>query len=85
MGFSFVVDETNQMRSARETSRRNGFVSVHALYRPAGTREALPGAIAGLTPRGAAPQRRNKTDIEVYVEIFRKSLSDVLRMTQRKS
>jgi hypothetical protein len=30
MGFSFFVGETNEVRSARETGRRNGFVSDYA-------------------------------------------------------
>jgi hypothetical protein len=70
MGFSLLLVETNKVRSARETSRRNGFVSDDAsgpkgppLHRPAGTREALPGTIAGLAPRYIAPQLENELRI----------------------
>jgi hypothetical protein len=57
MGFSFFIGETNEVRPALKNGRCSGFVSDYAgglktaIHRPAGTREALPGTIAGLAPR----------------------------------
>jgi hypothetical protein len=54
---------------------RNGHLKVAATDRPAGTREALPGTIAGLAPRVLRLDLEKR--VEDYAKIQRKDLKPV--------
>jgi len=64
MGFLLVVgrDKRDAIKRAKRADA-TGLSRLVLLYRPAGTREALPSTIAGLAPRAVAPQLENELRI----------------------